>query len=122
MTDFWKKATDNWQDSVTLILGLWLIVSPWVLGFAGLEAATWNAVVFGLVIAAMALAALTTFRDWEEWIDMAIGAWLAISPWILGFATSAEGSTLTGNFVVAGLLVLALSAWSLVGHHRGAQA
>lgn len=122
MTDFWKKATDNWQDSVTLILGLWLIVSPWVLGFAGLEAAMWNAVVFGLVIAAMALAALTTFRDWEEWIDMAIGAWLAISPWILGFATGAAGSTLTGNFVVAGLLVLALSAWSLVGHHRGAQA
>ncbi|MEI2808381.1 MULTISPECIES: SPW repeat protein [Paracoccaceae] len=122
MTDFWKKATDNWQDSVNLILGLWLIVSPWVLGFAGLETAMWNAVVFGLVIAAMALAALTTFRDWEEWIDMAIGAWLTISPWVLGFATGAEGSALTGNFVVAGLLVLALSAWSLVGHHRGAQA
>lgn len=122
MTDFWKKATDNWQDSVTLLLGLWLIVSPWVLGFAGLEAAMWNAVVFGVVIAAMALAALTTFRDWEEWIDMAIGAWLAISPWVLGFTTGTEGPGLTGNFVVAGLLVLALSAWSLVGHHRGAQA
>lgn len=122
MTNFMKKLTDNWQDGLSLILGLWLIVSPWVLGFTGIGAAMWNAVVFGIVVALMALAALTTFRDWEEWTDMAIGAWLAISPWVLGFATGTEGSALTGNFVVAGLLVLAFSAWSLVGHHRGAQA
>lgn len=122
MTNFMKKLTDNWQDSVNLILGLWLIISPWVLGFTGIGAAMWNAVVFGVVIAAMALAALTTFRDWEEWVDVLIGAWLAISPWVLGFAIGTEGSALTGNFVVAGLLVLALSAWSLVGHHPGAQA
>lgn len=124
MTNFMKKLDESWQDGLSLILGLWLIVSPWVLGFTGIGAATWNAVIFGIVIALMALAVLIRFRDWEEWTDMVIGAWIAISPWVLGFATGTEGGSpvATGNFLIAGLLVLALSAWSLIGHHRGAQA
>jgi hypothetical protein len=34
----------HWQDSASLLLGVWLILSPFALGFAA--AATWMTVVF----------------------------------------------------------------------------
>jgi hypothetical protein len=34
---------------VVVILGLWLIVSPWVLGYSGQVNATWNAVIVGII-------------------------------------------------------------------------
>ena len=48
-------------------LGLWLIASPWALGFAGLAAATWSAVLLGIAIAALALWALGTDRELGGW-------------------------------------------------------
>lgn len=123
MSNFGKKLTGNWQDIVCLMLGLWLIVSPWALGFTALQFATWNAVIFGLVIVLMTLAELIEFHDWEEWTDMVIGGWLAISPWALGFTAEAGGSRLAaGNFLIAGLAVLVMAGWSLVGHRGDAHA
>lgn len=123
MSSFGKKLTDNWQDVVCLILGLWLVVSPWALGFTAIQFAVWNAVVLGVVIVLMTLAELVEFHDWEEWTDMVIGGWLAISPWALGFTAEAGGSRIaTGNFLIVGLLVLAMAAWSLVGHRGRAHA
>lgn len=31
--------------------GIWLIVSPWLLGFAGISLAKWSSVIVGLVLA-----------------------------------------------------------------------
>ena len=38
----------HWQDIASLLLGVWLVVSPFVLGFAG--AATWITIVLGLFV------------------------------------------------------------------------
>lgn len=123
MSNFAKKLTGNWQDVVCLILGLWLVVSPWVLGFTAIQFAMWNAIVLGAVIVVMTLMELVEFHDWEEWTDMVIGGWLAISPWVLGFTAEAGGSAVaTANFVIVGLLVLAMAAWSLIGHRSDAHA
>jgi SPW repeat len=45
-------------DAIGVILGLWLIASPWMLGFAQLPAATTNAVIIGLLVIAYALWAM----------------------------------------------------------------
>lgn len=124
MTDFWKKITENWQDSINLLLGVWLFFSVWILGFAGIPAAMWNALVFGAVIAIAAYMALVRFQEWEEWADMAIGVWLIVSPWILGFAAltttpelAAGAVAATWNFVLVGIATFLLAAMSL-RHHR----
>jgi hypothetical protein len=127
MTNFVKKTTGSWQDGVCLLLGVWLFFSPWVLGFVGLQMAFWNALLFGAIIAALAFAAIVEFRDWEEWIDMAIGAWLVVSPWVLGFAAMRSvvvggDYAATWNFVATGVLTIALAAWSLRHHHGGTSA
>ncbi len=32
------------------VLGLWILVSPWLLGFSGISLAKWNAVIMGLLL------------------------------------------------------------------------
>ena len=85
-----------------------------ILGFAPETVAMWNAVLIGLVIAAAALSALVDFHKWEEWADMAFGLWLLVSPWVLGFAATL--AVATWNFVLVGILTIALAAWSLRAH------
>lgn len=127
MEGFWKTVTTRWQDSINFLLGLWLILSPWALGYTATQAAFWNAIVLGLVIGAIAIAALVEFREWEEWLDMALGAWLVISPWLLGFGTTVTGLeggvfAATWNFVVVGVLTIALAAWSLAERRQEGRA
>ena len=43
---------------------------------------------------------------WQDWASFALGLWLAVSPWIAGYA---EHAGATGNAVTAGL-VLALAS------------
>jgi hypothetical protein len=104
----------SWQDYVNVVVGAWLFFSPWILGFAGMQLALWNALIFGAVIFVLAVSALSAFQDWEEWVDMAVGLWLIISPWVLGVAAT---TAVVWNFVIVGVLALILSGWALREHH-----
>ena len=48
----------HWQDPVNLVLGLWMIVSPWVLAYQAEPRPMWNSVIVGILIAAAAVYAL----------------------------------------------------------------
>jgi len=50
-------AFAEWEEWLSLVAGLWAIVSPWVLGFAGTTAMTVH-VVIGVIVAALAAAEL----------------------------------------------------------------
>ncbi|TCU20145.1 SPW repeat protein [Rhizobium sullae] len=45
----------EWEEWANLVLGLWMVVSPWVLGFTANASAMWTAVVMGVLIAAVSL-------------------------------------------------------------------
>ena len=55
-------APKVWEEWTNLILGLWLIIAPWVLGFSAHALATWNLVVVGVVVAVLSLVALASQR------------------------------------------------------------
>ena len=119
MREFWNTVTRNWSDSINLLIGAWLFVSVWVLSFASIPAAMWNALILGALVAILAIAALMEWREWEEWTDMLVGAWLVISPWVLGFKsfvsdTAAYAATL--NTIIVGVAIFAFAAWSLWSH------
>jgi hypothetical protein len=109
MVEFRRKLTAQWKDAVNLVLGLWLILSPWALHFAAVRAPLWNASAVGLIIAVAALAALISFQRWEEWIEAALGLWLIVSPYLLGFTAQMNA---TVNQVIVGLIVAALAVWA----------
>jgi hypothetical protein len=48
----------GWEEVINLLLGLWLLASPWILGFSPVSAAVTNQVIFGLLIVVGALWAL----------------------------------------------------------------
>ncbi|HSW05433.1 SPW repeat protein [Aquabacterium sp.] len=100
----------HWQDAVTAVLGAWLVLSPWAMGYVGDASATGNAIVIGLLLTAAALGAIFVPRAWEEWTEGALGLWLIVSPWALGFAGLKEAR---GVAVVTGIVVLALALWTL---------
>jgi hypothetical protein len=47
-----------WEEWASGVLGLWLVVSPWVLGFAGMQAALWTHIVVGVLVIIVSVAAL----------------------------------------------------------------
>jgi hypothetical protein len=105
----------HWQDRANAVVGGWLIVAPFALGFQGDWVALANAVAVGLLLLATALGAIFVPRAWEDWTESALGLWLAVSPWILGFATPSARA----NAVVAGLVVLTLALWALQDYGAG---
>src|SRR5438552_4077994 len=88
MSDSMEIQDDwNWQDWLDMVLGLWLVVSPWILDFADNDpAATRNAVVVGIVIAVLSALTFLAYHVVEEWIDVILGFWLIVSPWVLSSA------------------------------------
>lgn len=91
----------HWQDWVDIALGLLILASPWVLGLTEMMPVL-NAVVVGLVVLGLSALALGAFRDWEEWLNVACGVWIAASPWIFGYSSHAEA---TGTHLLLGLMV-----------------
>ena len=84
----------NWTnarlcDVANLILGAILFFSPWIFGFDGSRAAE-NANIAGIVIVVLAVAAIAAFAVWEEWLNLIVGLWTLVSPWVLNFHATPE--------------------------------
>lgn len=109
------RLRQHWQDWGNLVLGLWLFVSPWVLGYAGLRSAAWNSWIMGVVVAAVSVSALILFAPWQEWVNVIMGVWLLVAPWVMGFAGS-ENAAALWNHVAGGLLIGGLALWDALEH------
>ena len=105
------KQMKHWQDPVNGLLGVWLIVSPWALGFQSELTAMSNAVIVGILLVAAALGAIFLPRAWEEWTEGVLGLWLAVSPWALGFSTL---ETARVSALATGVVVIVLALWVLM--------
>lgn len=50
----------EWEEWINALLGVWVVVSPWILGFSAVLAAVWSHVILGVLIAALAC-----WRGWS---------------------------------------------------------
>lgn len=97
----------HWQDVVSLLLGVWLAVSPFALGFEG--AAAWITVTLGLCIMLFAVEGFVVPSYLEEWGEILLGLALLAAPWAIGY----EQTMATTISIVSGLLVILFAAWEL---------
>jgi hypothetical protein len=74
--------------------------------------------IVGILIAAAAIGTLILFQTWEEWVNIILGGWLLVSPWLVGFSSSA---LFTWNAVIAGAIVVAFAAWVIATAKTGEQ-
>ena len=96
----------RWRDWTTLVIGGYLVFTPWIFGTFGEEASSANAWVTGVCVVTLALWALLEAGPRAgELTRVWIGAWLLVSPFALGFA----GSVMAWNAWIAGVLMVALT-------------
>jgi predicted MFS family arabinose efflux permease len=103
------RFPDHWKDWLSWVLGFWLLLSPWIMGYADDNSATRNAVIVGFMLIFTEAVTLTAFRRWEEWASFLIGAWLLASPFVLSMVMP----TGIGNAILVGGIVLLFSAYDL---------
>jgi hypothetical protein len=101
--------TLQWEDWMGVALGAWMLVSPWVIGYSAIEAATMNALVMGTILVLEEMLELGIHESFEEWIDIVAGAWLVAAPFALGFSSS-MGATLNAILVGTCTILLAVTA------------
>jgi hypothetical protein len=108
-----------WQDWVNYFLGLWVLGSPWFVEHAmvstqpgGGTRGMLNLWVVGLgVVVLTTLAINGIMTAWDQRAIFAAGAWLLLSPWIIGFTTTGP---LMWNSVIFGGLIFVFAGWRLV--------
>jgi hypothetical protein len=106
---------ENVIDVVNVVLGVCLALAPWALDFTAEATAAWNAWITGAAIALVALGAIVAFNEWEEWVNLALGIWAAIAPWVVAFSENAAAS---GVHLTVGIAVAVLAAARLWFMHR----
>ena len=98
-------------DLINLILAVWLFLSPWLVGFAGTMPAAWVAWLTAIAVAIFAIAALAALAEWEEWINLILGIWLIISPWVARFSTQYDPKLTVSLTGLAIAVIAAIEIW-----------
>jgi hypothetical protein len=97
------------MSGINIILGIWLIIAPFVLGYNRLDVAVWNDIILGVIVAIVAL--IRTFGAGQtsaSWINVLAGIWLIIAPFVLNYGNH---PTPRYNDIILGILVI-IFAWS----------
>ncbi len=117
----WK--TEAFVDTINLALGTFLFLSPWIFGFTSELArhTSWMAGAAIGIVAILSIAdlfesvSIPDFFETEEWINLAIGLWLAVCPWVIGMQ---DETTAMEIHLVVGVVVATIAAIELWVVHR----
>jgi SPW repeat len=103
-----KLRRESALDLYTVAFGLFLFVSPWLFAYAN-EGARIDLWASGAAVAVLSIAAIIAFANWEEWLNLLLGLWLLVSPWVLGFThTKAMHVSIALGVLVAFMALLEL--------------
>jgi SPW repeat len=93
-------------DVIDLLLGMLLFFAPWMFGFVSTVASE-NAWLSGALISLLATAAIIAFDAREQRLNLLVGLWVAVSPWLLGFHAEMH------IYFIVGLLLVTLVLFEL---------
>ncbi|KAA9374590.1 hypothetical protein F5972_30585 [Microbispora cellulosiformans] len=108
------------MDAVTLLAGLYLAISPWIVGFTGFGGLTVNNLIVGLVVTALALSCASAFgRTYGvSWVTPVLGVWAIIAPWVIR-GQPATTATIWNNVVTGAIIFLfGLGALAFAANYR----
>jgi hypothetical protein len=99
----------NW---VNVVLGIWVIISPFVLGFANLRAVMWNDVAVGIAVALLALSRSPNSRG-VEILNVILGVWLIASAFVFVVAAAVP----FWNSIILGIVIALAALFAGVRHN-----
>lgn len=110
-----KTQVQFLSSTLRLGLGTFLILSPWLCGYAHERVPATTAILGGTILTRLGLAGLICPRPWTARLSASIAAWILLEPWLLGF--SGESAAAIPHWI-AGVLTLGLSAGETDGLRR----
>jgi hypothetical protein len=114
-----QKRTAVWDilAAVSMVVGAWLVASPYVIDFWLYDPLRLNCTFIGGTVVGLAIAqlALSPGLRWLGWLNVVLGLWIAAIPFVYGveFLTGA-----TVSCVASGLAIAACAAASILGPRR----
>jgi hypothetical protein len=89
-----------WAQTINIMLGLWLMAAPTILGYVG-PARTNHRIVGPLAVSCAVIALWEVTRP-MRWGNFALGLWLLVAPWMFADAWAAFlNSSLVGLLLIA---------------------
>lgn len=106
-----RRSFEGWQDTVELLIAVWLCASPFLLGYIENGAATTAALMLGVMIILVSQLGIATQTQWEEWVTILLAALLMGSPWLLSY-THLQLATI--NALTCGALLIVFCILAMV--------
>lgn len=102
------RQTFKMLSALMIVAGIWLFLSPFLFDFGGNGAAFWNSLIAGAAITLFGAVREWADRDmnsWASWMNILLGIWLILAPFILAYADLALPlwNTVVVGMVIAGL-------------------
>ena len=94
-----RKFGSGW---VNILLGIWVIISPFVLGFESPKG-IWNNVTIGAAVGILSILRVTMRQPAWSWVNLFLGVWLVISPFVLLLGVAAMWNNVALGIIVAAL-------------------
>lgn len=107
-----ETPTAQVTDGLTVLVGLFVALSPWIVGFSEQAALARNNLVIGLAVAFLGAGFAMVYERTHRltWVCPLLGVWTIVSVWAVSGA-EATTSTITSNVIAgAAVLVLGLAA------------
>src|ERR1700677_4521292 len=98
-----RSFKERTASTITVLLGIWLIASPWVFDYSG-KYPVLNSVFVGALIAMLAAIRLVSLRESAgvNAISLLLGFWTIVSPWASGYDANKPA---VANNLMVGVLV-----------------
>ena len=101
-----ETAPAHAVDGITFLAGLYLAVSPWIVGFMRFSTLTVNNLITGIAVALMAVGLASAYARMHGMAGVVplIGVWTIIAPWVMSGHVATK-ATIWSNVVVGAVLV-----------------
>ena len=94
---------------LSVMIGAWLIVAPWIMGYTAASAVAENAIL-GVAVVSVGFWSIGTAAAFTApaWVNGMLGLWIMVAPWVIGYAHAASAAT--SNDVIVGIVIMIVAA------------
>ncbi len=114
-----ESRPTQFTSGLAFLAGVYLAISPWVVGFANLSSITVNNLITGIAAALLAAGYASAFGRTHglSWVLPLIGVWTIISPWVV--RGNVDTTPVIWNNIVVGAVIVLFGLLTAITSMRG---
>ena len=117
-----ESPTTQITEGLAFLAGVYLAISPWVVGFSDMSTITINNLVIGVAVALLALGFASAFGRTHglSWLVPVLGIWTIVSPWVVSGEVY-TASVVLNNVITEAVITLLGLATTAFGMGKSGQ-